>query len=264
MSKSISKSMSKSNNRKILDIDTDSSFEVYNDKTNNKDTKNIKDNKEKDTKEPKNIPNAIKNSNYVRPEITYTDKLSKKDIEALLIDYEKVESLKDVPVGTYIRYFEDKDGVMKFRTGGVLTIKTGLPEYCILYNNKVSWSVQIKRCVFFRKITTEEIKKEYNLLIDDKNKRIAELQAYIKELLKNNNILKEKIKDQRKIINQNNKPINNKPINNKPINNKPINNKTINNKPINNKPINNKPINNKPINNKPINNKPINNKPIKQ
>ncbi len=180
--------MSKTNNRKILDIETDSSFEIYNDK-DNKDIKKVKS----DTKE-KNIPNSIKNSNYVRPEITYTDKLSKKDIEALLIDYEKVNELKDVPQGTYIRYFEDKDGIMKFRTGGILTIKTGLPEYIILYNNKVSWSVQVKKCIFFRKITTVEIKKEYNLLLDLKDQRIAELQALIKKLMQDNMELKKRLR----------------------------------------------------------------------
>ena len=168
----------KVNNRKILDIDTDSSIEVY-------------DNKETKTKK---VPNSIKNSNYVRPEITYTDKLSKKEIEALLIDYEQVNDLNDVPQGTYIRYFEDKDGVMKFRVGGVLTIKTGLPDYCILYNNKVSWSVQVKKCIFFRRITISEVKKEYKLLLDEKDRNIAELQSYIKKLSKDNNDLKKQLR----------------------------------------------------------------------
>ena len=178
--------MSKTNTRKILDIDTDSSLEEYNIKDNKKD--------KKDNNESKRIPNSIKNSNYIRPEITYTDKLSKKDIEGLLIDYERVNDLKDVPQGSYIRYFEDKDGVMKFRTGGILTIKTGLPEYIILFNNKVSWSVQVKRCIFFRKITIAEVKNEYKILLDLKDNKIAELQAYIKELIKNNNNLKKQLR----------------------------------------------------------------------
>jgi hypothetical protein len=191
--------MSKINNRKILDIDTDSSFEVYNDESV-KDTKNIKNTKNI-KKEEKYIPSAIKNSNYVRPEITYTDKLSKKEIESMLIDYEKVDSLQDVPTGTYVRYFEDKDGVMKFRTGGVLTIKKGLPEYCILYNNKVSWSVNIKKCIFFRKISVNDIKKEYEILLEQKNKQleekdrhIAELQSYIRQLNQEKIDLKKKLR----------------------------------------------------------------------
>ncbi len=174
--------MSKLPNRKILDVSTDDeSIEIYDDKNKNKVNK------------PKRIPNSIKNSDYIRPEITYTDKLSKKEIEALLIDYEQVNDLNDVPQGTYIRYFEDKDGVMKFRIGGILTIKTGLPNYCILYNNKVSWSVQVKKCIFFRKITTAEIKKEYKELLDKKDREIAELQSYIKKLTKDNIQLKKEL-----------------------------------------------------------------------
>ena len=149
----------------------------------------------------KYVSTAIKDSNYVRPEITYTDKLSKKEIEAMLIDYEKVESLENVPIGTYVRYFEDKDGVMKFRTGGVLTIKKGLPVYCILYNNKVSWSVNVKKCVFFRKISLTEIKNEYALLLeqkkkelDDKDRKIAELQSYIRKLNDDKIELKNKLR----------------------------------------------------------------------
>lgn len=177
--------MSKPINRKILDVSTDDeSIEIYNDNNDNKINKVSK---------IKNIPNAIKNSDYVRPEITYTEKLSKKEIEALLIDYEQVDNLNDVPQGTYIRYFEDKAGVMKFRIGGILTIKTGLPDYCILYNNKVSWSVQVRKCIFFRRITTAEIKKEYKELIDKKDRQIVELQSLVKKLTKDNNELKKRI-----------------------------------------------------------------------
>ena len=191
--------MSKINNRKILDIDTDSSFEIYEKKKDSK--KDDKKNSKKNSKKIKYVLTAIKDSNYVRPEITYTDKLSKKEIESMLLEYEKVVSLEDVPIGTHLRYFEDKDGIMKFRTGGVLTIKTGLPEYCILYNNKVSWSVQVKKCVFFRKISVNEIKKEYEILLeqkkkelDEKDRKIAELHSYIRKLNENNIALKKKLR----------------------------------------------------------------------
>ena len=119
----------------------------------------------------------------------------------MLLEYEKVENLQDVPIGTYVRYFEDKDGVMKFRTGGVLTIKTGLPVYCILYNNKVSWSVNVKKCIFFRKISINEVKNEYTILLEQKNKqldekdrKIAELLAYIRQLNEEKTDLKKKLR----------------------------------------------------------------------
>jgi len=85
------------------------------------------------------LENKIKNQqnkdNYKRPEITYTDKLSKSQIKELLIDYERVKDVKElekIPPGTHLRYFEMKNKELKFRTGGVLTVNSGLPDYIIL------------------------------------------------------------------------------------------------------------------------------------
>jgi hypothetical protein len=159
--------MNKMNNKKIINIDTDSSIEQI-------------------QPEKKNKPNSIKNSGYVRPVLTYTDKLSKKEIESLLLDYEKVDDLSKVPIGTYIRYFENKDGELKFRIGGTLTIKNGLPDYCILFNNKVSWSVQVKQCIFFRRITIKEIREEYEQKLLEKDRELNELRVLIRQLKKGN------------------------------------------------------------------------------
>jgi hypothetical protein len=155
----------KMNNKKIINIDTDSSIEQI-------------------QPEKKYKTNSIKNSGYVRPVLTYTDKLSKKEIESLLLDYEKVDDLSKVPVGTYIRYFENKDGELKFRVGGTLTIKNGLPDYCILFNNKVSWSVQVKQCIFFRRITIKEIRDEYEQKLLEKERELNELRVLIRQLKK--------------------------------------------------------------------------------
>ncbi len=153
--------MSKKN---IINIDTDSSID--------------------DTKVQKRKPKTIKDSKYERPILTYTDKLSKQEIESLLLDYEKVDSLKDIPIGTHIRYFENKDGELKFRTGGILTIKTGLPTYCILKNNNLSWSVQIANCIFFRRITIKEVKDEYEKKLLVKENELNELRSLIRDLKK--------------------------------------------------------------------------------
>lgn len=155
-------------NGKSKIIEIDSSFD-NNGKKNNKNEKKIK---------------SIKDSNYERPVLTYTDKLSKQEIETLLMEYEKVEDLNNIPLGTHIRYFEDKDGELKFRTGGILTIKKGLPVYCILKNQNVSWSVQIKKCIFFRRITIKEVKKEYESRLIEKDRELNELRSYIRELKK--------------------------------------------------------------------------------
>jgi hypothetical protein len=129
-------------------------------------------------------PNSIKDSDYKRPVLTYTDKLSKKEIESLLLDYEKVDDITLIPTGTHLRYFENKDGELKFRLGGTLTIKTGLPDYCILSNNKVSWSVQIKNTIFFRRISIKEIREEYEEKLLNKEKDIIELQSLVRKLKK--------------------------------------------------------------------------------
>jgi len=153
----------------IINIDTDSSIEEI------KNYKKVKVN---------NKPKTIKDSDYERPILTYTDKLSKQEIESLLLDYEKVDSLKNVPIGTHIRYFENKDGELKFRTGGILTIKNGLPKYCILKNGKVSWSVQITNSIFFRRITIKEVKEEYEKKLLQKENELNELRFLIRDLKK--------------------------------------------------------------------------------
>lgn len=166
----------------IINIDTDSSIEEI---KNTKDTKDKKENKEvKEVKKVNREPKKLKDSDYERPLLTYTDKLSKKEIESLLLDYEKVDNLKDVPIGTHIRYFENKDDELKFRTGGILTIKSGLPKYCILKNGKLSWSVQIANTIFFRRITIKEVKEEYEKILVQKDNELNELRFLIRDLKK--------------------------------------------------------------------------------
>jgi hypothetical protein len=144
------------------------------------------------------LENKIKNQqnkdNYKRPEITYTDKLSKSQIKELLIDYERVKDIKDlekIPPGTHLRYFEMKNKELKFRTGGVLTVNSGLPDYIILSNGKLSWSVQVATCIFFRRVTIKQIREEYDKLLFKNDATIKGQQALlseqttkIKELLK--------------------------------------------------------------------------------
>jgi hypothetical protein len=146
--------------------------------------------------------NQENKDNYKRPELTYTDKLSKAQVRELLNDYEQIHNknnLKDVPPGTHIRYFEMKDGELKFRTGGLITINTGLPDYIILSNGKISWSVQVAPCIFFRRITIKQVKDEYQKLLINKetiikgnqitiqqqSREIKELKDMIRKLQKN-------------------------------------------------------------------------------
>ena len=126
----------------------------------------------------------ISETKYKRPLITYTDKLSKQQVKELLIDYEQIKSLdelQNISSGTHLRYFEKKNNELKFRTGGILTV-SGFPEYLILSSGHVSWSVQIKKCIFFKRITIKQVREEYNKLLHENAATIIGLQTTIREL----------------------------------------------------------------------------------
>ncbi len=120
---------------------------------------------------------------YDRPKSTFTDKLTKEDVEKKLEDYKKVEDLKEVPLGTHLRYFTKKDGELIFRMGGNLKNSANLPTYVILINaQNIEWSVQCKDTIFYKKMTIEEIKEEYENIISELNGKIKKLKEKIREL----------------------------------------------------------------------------------
>lgn len=187
---------------KILDTSSESDEEIekYNDEKVNGRINKVngeinKVNGEINKKNKKNKPNKISDTKYDRPELTYTDLLTKKDIEGLLLDYEKVENdnLDEILIGTHIRYFEHKDGELKFRVGGVLKFK-GLPDYIVLNNGKVGWSVQIKNCIFFKKITLESVRNEFKQVLINKDVELDKLRSYIKAQEKEILALKKELK----------------------------------------------------------------------
>jgi hypothetical protein len=134
--------------------------------------------------------NTYSKNGYVRPAVTMTDQLSKEQIEEKLEDYVKVDDIYKVPLGVHMRYFSNVNGKMVFRMGGLLHKNTGLPEYVILSTTptgKPGWSVQVKDTIFYRKMTLNEIKTEYQSIIDDlieKNKKLKDenkkLAKYVK------------------------------------------------------------------------------------
>lgn len=135
-------------------------------------------------KKPDNKEQDKDNKNKDDNPKTYTEKLTKTEIAELLIDYEKIKNiddLEDLPLGTHIRYFDIENDVPKFRIGGDLMVKKTLPEYIILSAGK-NFSVQTKNKVFFRKISNEEVKKEYDKLLSAKDKKLIEKEHEINEL----------------------------------------------------------------------------------
>ena len=118
---------------------------------------------------------------YIRPLISATERLSEDEIKAKLINYKRinsVEELKNIPNGTHIRYFKKtEDGKYKFLPGGLLINKTKIDSdgYVVFMSNGKTWCATIDLCVFFSKITNEEIEKKYTDVIKEQAEKITEL-----------------------------------------------------------------------------------------
>lgn len=136
-----------------------------------------------------------KSDGYKRPKKTLQDKLTATEIKEKLEDYVEVDDIGKVLLNTHIRYFSKVkvDGKIKkkFRLGGFLKNKNSSDRFVILTNGKASWSVQVKGTIFFRKLSEEELKEQYEDEIED-------LRDEITKLKKENKKLKLKIKELKK------------------------------------------------------------------
>lgn len=172
----------KKNNKKNIIINDDEKITTTNKSIFIKEEKKNSEKKNSEKKEIKLESNKYKKNGFERPEITYTDQLSKEEIQEKLADYSKVEDIYKVPLGVHLRYFVKKDGQMLFRMGGQLFKNNGLPEYVILKSGtNAQWSVQVKDTIFYRKMTLDEIKQEYEDIIKKKNEKIQALKEKLKK-----------------------------------------------------------------------------------
>jgi hypothetical protein len=116
---------------------------------------------------------------------TFTENLTKEEINEKLEDYKLVDDISKVPLGTHLRYFVEKNGQKLFRMGGNLKRNLDLPKFIILENaTGVQWTVQVKDTTFYKKMSIKEIKEEYDLIISDLHDKIKKLKAKVKELEK--------------------------------------------------------------------------------
>ena len=116
---------------------------------------------------------------------TFTDNLTKDEINEKLEDYKLVEDISKVPLGTHLRYFVEKNGTKLFRMGGNLKRNLDLPNFIVLKNAVgAEWTVQVKDTIFYKKMSIKEIKEEYDGIISDLHDKIKKLKAKIKELEK--------------------------------------------------------------------------------
>jgi len=161
-------------------------------KTKNQGVKTLTNNYINKMKSKTDVDNDSQNSNkvkgkkgFLRPKSTFTDNLSKEDVEKKLEDYKKVDDISNVLIGTHLRYFAKKDGELIFRMGGNLKSNTGLPKFVILKNAEgVEWSVQVEGTIFYKKMSIQEIKDEYEEIIKELNGKIKKLKEKIRNLEK--------------------------------------------------------------------------------
>jgi hypothetical protein len=151
-----------------------------------------------------NKPNKRLNTvdkNYKRPETTYQDTLTNKEIKEKLKDYKKCTDIKNVSIGTHLRYFITNSNNEKvFRLGGTLNRIDPEGRYVILGNGSLSWSVQAGGAQFWQKLSEHELKEELKeelkkeILLDDSKSQTLEkenknLKKELKLLTKKNELL---------------------------------------------------------------------------
>jgi len=83
----------------------------------------------------------ITKSRYERPATTYQDTLQTDEaMMEKLAGYEEVDMPEHIDYRTHTRYITFKDGKPKFCLGGLMM--RVMPQYVIMSNGTVSWSVQ--------------------------------------------------------------------------------------------------------------------------
>lgn len=149
-------------------------------------------------------------SAYQRPNTTYQDRLTNQDIKELLKDYIIVENIKDLPIGTHVRYYvyDSQTKNRKFRTGGNLIQIDSLGRFVKLAAGPVKWSVQVVNTLFYKKLNSDEIKEEIKKEIlseinpnvnNEYKQKIKTLNIKIDSLTEENNNLR---KNNKKLIKQ--------------------------------------------------------------
>ena len=120
----------------------------------------------------------------------------------MILPENEVDNINKIPINSHLRYYtlkrDDKGNMSKvFRLGGNLINKDNSDKYIILSNGKVSWSVQTKNTIFYRKMKLNEIKDEYETIIEELKDEIIKLKKDNKKYIKHILELKKSTKDSR-------------------------------------------------------------------
>lgn len=154
----------------------------------------MQNNRYKKTKSKRSKLTRLTDDDFVRNNLTFTERLTKEDIKAKLENYnriENVEELENVPIGTHMRYFKYEDGHYKFRMGGILMNKKEAKKYIVLANNGKTWCASTKKCKFFSKKSNKDLERRYNNVIKRQHKEISNIKnrdSKSKNIVKYDNI----------------------------------------------------------------------------
>lgn len=141
------------------------------------------------------MSSRLGNDNYNRPKKTLQEKLTKEEQEEKLIGYQQIDGiddLKELPLGTEIRYFiYSKIGskvIKKFRLGGRLLNKDNADKYIVLATglppSQKTWSVQVNDAEIYFKQKVEDVIKEQSVKKEEVNKLMKDNERLMEELLK--------------------------------------------------------------------------------
>ena len=128
------------------------------------------------------------------------NKLSTEEIKQKLKEYMRVDDISKINIGTHLRYFTvESNGNKLFRLGGFLNKVNIKDGYIVLGNNKITWSVQIKTSIFYKKMDYRELKKKIEKRLKAKYlKKIIELEKENSNLRKSIKEIKKKKKKENK------------------------------------------------------------------
>ncbi len=137
-----------------------------------------------------------KETGYVKPETTMTESMSNDDIKKVLEDYKKVNA-SELIKSDHVRYFViNDDKTTSFRLGGWVLKTDGMPDYIVLTNGKLNWSVQCINAIFYKQMTQTETIDQYKLAITLKHDEVEKykyegnvFKTKLDEALKENAIL---------------------------------------------------------------------------
>jgi len=132
-------------------------------------------------------------------ELTATDKLSVDEIKILLEDYKKVKDVNNILIGSCIRYFiRDTNGNLEFQLGGEVMSTKRLPTHLILRNGGYIWTIELLDKILFMKMSSDELKQEFNIVLKEKDEKIKQLIYLSKTLIEKNELLTKELEQLKK------------------------------------------------------------------